>query len=412
MTSQQPLTLGARWIFPVDQPPLPRGTLTIQGQRILAVDEAGTRRPDVNLGNVAILPGFVNAHTHLDLSDALGLCPPSPDFVGWLAAVIAHRRRQTSKAVATAIATGLTQCRRYGTTLVGDIAAGGMSWDSLTMAPMRTVVFYEMLGLPLERARPAFAAASAWVEQHPATPSCQPGLSPHAPYSVNYCLLRWAADLARQARLPLAIHVAETKAEVDLLARHSGPLVSFLENLGVWEVEGLAPSLGDVLAVARQQEMVSFVHGNYLDPASVPGTAYNIYCPRTHAAFGHDAHPFPAFQARGITVALGTDSLASNPDLNVLAEARFLHERYPEVTGANILRMATLNGASALGWDRETGSLTPGKSADLVILPLPDDERADPHALVLESALPIAGVYFRGEDLSIRAGGDGASVNR
>src|SRR5262245_53464885 len=103
----EPYTLTARWIFPVDQPPLARGTITIQGERILDVDKAGTRTADVDLGNVAILPGLVNAHTHLDLSDALGRCPPTPDFTAWLRAVIDHRRRQTTEDVARAINTGL-----------------------------------------------------------------------------------------------------------------------------------------------------------------------------------------------------------------------------------------------------------------------------------------------------------------
>jgi cytosine/adenosine deaminase-related metal-dependent hydrolase len=119
-----------------------------------------------------------------------------------------------------------------------------------------------------------------------------------------------------------------------------------------------------------------------------------VVCPRTHSAFGHPHHPFPLMNVR---VALGTDSLASNPDLDILAEARFLRRHYPEVTPAKILRMLTLNGAEALGFAAVAGSLTPGKSADLVVLPLPNEERADPHDLVLDSALPVERVMFRGE---------------
>jgi cytosine/adenosine deaminase-related metal-dependent hydrolase len=93
---------------------------------------------------------------------------------------------------------------------------------------------------------------------------------------------------------------------------------------------------------------------------------------------------------------LGTDSLASNPDLNVLAEARFVHARYPDVPGETLLRMVTLSGAEALGWEKETGSLTPGKSADLVVVPLPDEDAADPHHLLLCSSQPVRAVLFRG----------------
>ena len=117
-----------------------------------------------------------------------------------------------------------------------------------------------------------------------------------------------------------------------------------------------------------------FVHGNYLDPADTPFLPSQtvVICPRTHAAFGHAAHPFPHFLQRGVRIALGTDSLASNPDLDILAEARFLRAHYPEVEPAMLLRMLTLSGAEALGFDGVTGSLTAGKSADLVVLPLPE----------------------------------------
>jgi cytosine/adenosine deaminase-related metal-dependent hydrolase len=122
-----------------------------------------------------------------------------------------------------------------------------------------------------------------------------------------------------------------------------------------------------------------------------------VYCPRTHAAFGHDSHPFQDILASGGRVALGTDSLASNPDLDVLAEARFLHRRYPDVSGQTVLRMITLSGAEALGWDQETGSLTLGKSADLVVLPLPDQDSSDPHALILESSAAVTRVMCQGK---------------
>src|SRR5262249_7623704 len=121
-----------------------------------------------------------------------------------------------------------------------------------------------------------------------------------------------------------------------------------------------------------------------------------VYCPRTHAAFGHPPHPFRQFLAAGVRVALGTDSLASNPDLNVLGEARFLHSRYPEVPGAVLLHMVTLAGAEALNYHRRTGSLVAGKSADLIVLPIPAARRTDPHDLIWESAAPVQAVLWRG----------------
>jgi aminodeoxyfutalosine deaminase len=387
-------TLTARWIFPVDQPPLARGTITIQGERILAVEKAGTHTADIDLGNVAILPGFVNAHTHLDLSDALDKCPPSPDFTGWLRTVIAHRRRQTPADVAKAIDTGLAQCLKYGTTLVGDISAGGMSWDKLANAPLRAVVFYELLGLREERANAAWEQAVSWLNTRPHNENTRPGLSPHAPYSVHRHLLEWAARVANEKDLPLTIHLAETTAEAELLESHAGSFVPFLKELGAWQEEGLTTHQ-EILKLGKDKKSFSLVHANYLKMPVSQGMLI-IYCPRTHAAFRHTPHPFRQYLAQGLNVSLGTDSLASNPDLDVLAEMRFVHGKNQDVAAATIFRMATLNGALALGWADETGSITAGKSADLVMLQLPDEERADPHDLVLKSELSVKEVYFRG----------------
>ena len=146
----------------------------------------------------------------------------------------------------------------------------------------------------------------------------------------------------------------------------------FLQELGVWAPDGLAEDADHVLRMFNGLSPALFVHCNYLrTDAPVPSNGSIVYCPRTHAAFGHPPHPFRDFLKRGVRVALGTDSLASNPDLDLFAEARFLHQLYPDLAGATLLRMATLSGAEALGWDDETGSLDAGKSADLVVLAIP-----------------------------------------
>src|SRR5262249_8862659 len=146
-------------------------------------------------------------------------------------------------------------------------------------------------------------------------------------------------------------------------------------------------------------------HGNYLWPRIVfPPNASLVYCPRTHAAFGHAPHPFRDFLARGVRVALGTDSLASSPDFDLLAEARFVRRHYPNFPGAALLRVARLAGAEALGWAGETGPLDPGKSADLIVLPLPEKDEDDPHKLLFDSELPLRAVLCRGRWVHDAAG--------
>jgi cytosine/adenosine deaminase-related metal-dependent hydrolase len=390
-------TLTARWVVPVEGPPLQQGIITIDSGRIVRIDHQRQRKPDHDLGNAAILPGLVNAHTHLDLTGLRGRGLPTGSFTDWLRAVIGHRRSLSATQAVADVRAGLAEALSFGTTLLGDISGQGLSWPILAEAPLRSVVFYELLGLPRTRAQQAWAAACQWLREHRANTSCRPGLSPHAPYSVRGSLFRAAANLARTHLLPLAIHLAETTAEVELLQHHRGLFREFLSELGVWDEAGLVNGPKEVLRLNQGLAHALFVHGNYLDAAvPIPADSTIVYCPRTHAVFGHEPHPFRSFLAAGARVALGTDSLASNPDLDVLAEVRFLHNRVPDLAGDVLLRMATLNGAEALGWQAETGSLTPGKSADLVALALPADDRADPYAQILESTLPVQAVMLRG----------------
>lgn len=387
-------TLTARWIFPVSQPPLERGTITIQGEHIVAIEPHGARPPNVDLGDAAIVPGFVNAHTHLDLTGLRGLAPPTSDFTAWLRMVIAHRRNRTPEQVQADIRTGLAESLRYGTTLLGDISGDGGSWNTLSAAPLRAVVFREMLGLTEERAAKTLAESDAWQAAHRATASCRPGVSPHAPYSVRSSLFLAAAGRG----IPAAVHLSETAAEAELLGHRRGSFVSFLQELGIWAPDGLADDADHVLRMFNGLSPALFVHCNYLRPdAPIPSNGSIVYCPRTHAAFGHPPHPFREFLKRGVRVALGTDSVASNPDLDLFAEARFLRHLYPDIDGTALLRMATRSGAEALGWDDETGSLDVGKSADLVVLSIAPKPANDPHAQLFAETSAVQRVLFRGQ---------------
>jgi cytosine/adenosine deaminase-related metal-dependent hydrolase len=396
-------TFTARWVFPASGPPLEWGTITVRGDRIEAVEPHGTRPPDEDLGNAAIIPGLVNAHTHLDLSGARGLIPPTdPDhFTDWLRGVIAYRRSRTPEQTQADVRAGLAECLRAGTTLVGDIAADVGAWGELTTARLRAVVFQELIGLSTERADQAAARVADWLRQSPRRwPLRRDGLSPHAPYSVRLSLVAWAARRCREYRLPLSLHLAESPDELELLKYRRGPLAEFLKGLGVWDPSGLAPDFDAVLQASDLSQPKLFVHGNYLPTTTrLPPCSTVVYCPRTHAAFGHPPHPFREFLARGVRVCLGTDSLASNSDLDILAEARFVRERYPDFPGDVLLRMATLSAAEALGWADEAGSLEPGKSADFVAVPLPDRDAADPHELLLtaDASHGERRTMFRGE---------------
>jgi cytosine/adenosine deaminase-related metal-dependent hydrolase len=395
-------TVTARYVFPVAGPPLAGGLLTFDGDRIVAVEPAGTRPPDEDFGNAAILPGLVNAHTHLDLSGARGLIPPTdPDhFTDWLRGVIAYRRGRTAEQVQQDIRDGLNEVLRCGTTLVGDITSGGASWDAVSNADLRGAIFWEIIGLTFRRSQDAYFSAFAWLEDHANTILCRTAISPHSTYTVRKWLFSGAVEGMSRAIRPFAIHLAESMVENELLVNRQGTLKAFLEEVGAYDAEGLIDSFSECLNRSKGTHPQVYIHCNYL-PADTPFLPNQsiVYCPRTHAAFGHPSHPFREFLARGVRVCLGTDSLASNPDLDILAEARFVRSRYPDFPGDQLLKMITLSGAEALGWADECGSLEVGKSADFVVVPLPNRDEADPYDLFLkdDSAPASRRTMFRGE---------------
>jgi cytosine/adenosine deaminase-related metal-dependent hydrolase len=387
--------LTARWVFPIDSPPIEHGVVRILGERIHDVGPPGGRA-DIDLGNVAVLPGLVNAHAHLDLTGLRGQVPFTGDFTDWLRAVIAHRRQRSAEQVQQDVRDGIRECLQHGVTLLGDISDRGLSIDLLSAAPLRAVVFHELLGLTAPRAGQAWAAAMDWLAR-PSSTNCRRALSPHAPYSVRRSLLRAVTARAAAAEVPVMIHLAETQAELQLLASKDGTFRRFLETLGVWDADGLVSSVVEVVNILSAVPHVLLAHGNFLGPDIALGPNVTVvYCPRTHHFFGHPPHPFRSLLDRGVCIALGTDSLASSPDLDLLQEVRFLHQHHPGVPGERLLRMATLTGAEALGWANETGSLTPGKSADLIVVPLPPRD-GDPHQLLLASNHPIERTLFRGQ---------------
>ena len=197
--------------------------------------------------------------------------------------------------------------------------------------------------------------------------------------------------------VPLAMHLAESREELEFLRHGSGPFRELLEARGAWDAtawpRGSRPI--DILHFLAPGHRSLVVHGNYLDAEEIAFVADHrenmaiVYCPRTHAWFGHAPYPLEAMLSAGATVAFGTDSRASSPDLNLLAEMRHIAREFPAVSRAMILELGTLHGARALGREDEIGSLEPGKRANLAVIDLPDGPVADPHDFVLNGDQPV-----------------------
>ncbi len=352
-----------------------------------------------------ILPGLVNAHTHLELTRLGGQVQRSSSFTAWLATLMNARRSLAKEEYLDSVTRGARMCAASGTTLIGDISASGWSWEALKPQKLRKVVFEEVTAFLPEKANEAMAALTTRLDR--VQPDCylSSSLSPHAPYSVSPALLRAVAELARQRNVRPAIHVAETKQELELLTKGTGEFRNFLSGFGVLPAAWLPPGLAPVpyleeLGVLEHPALL--IHGNYLDEDSrsriLSRNCSVVYCPRSHAFFCHDPHPARQLLDMGINVALGTDSLASNDSLSVIDEMRFLFRNRKDLKCDEIIRMATLNGAVALDFGGVLGRLRRGYWADMTVLRLPENiGDRNVEAQILEGAGECVATVVQGQ---------------
>lgn len=375
----------AAWVLPIAQPPLRHGWVEIENGRIVAVGAHPVETPAhqvVDLGDVAILPGLVNAHTHLELSYLVGRVPAAIEFVDWIRAVVSTRRTQPDPRgfeIVAAVTEGIAQAVGAGTALVGDISNTMITVDALRASALNGVVFHELIRFhapqPDQVVADACAAIDAYASSsHGADHDVRVGLAAHAPYSVAPSVFRAIYAAARAGgRGPVSVHLAESPAESEFIARGSGPWRSFLHDVGAWDPawqpSGTTPvEYLDALGVLDEQSVV--VHGVQMTAHDLATLARRgatlVACPRSNAHTGAGIPPVDAFYASGVRVAVGTDSLASTADLSVFAEIAALRRIAPTVLAARLLESATKHGADALGFGGDYGTIEPGKRGRLL----------------------------------------------
>ncbi|MBI2922414.1 MAG: amidohydrolase family protein [Planctomycetes bacterium] len=334
-----------------------------------AIVSVGKRagRGALDFRGAVLLPGLVNAHTHLELTALAGRLPRAA-FPDWAKGLVAARAAWEPREVEASARDGVRLSVEAGTAAVGDFAALG-SDDALRQSGLRGVSWRESLGIAPERAADAARCARRFLR--PPSALWTPGLAPHAPYSASPDLYVLLHRLARARRLPFATHLAELREEVLFLRDGGGPFARMLRALerdpGSWRPPGLRPV--PYLAALGVLRGATVAHANYLDGDDVAALrrarATVVWCPRTHDFFGHPPHPVRRLLAAGVPVALGTDSLASTPTLSVRDEIR--HATGKGLSLAAALRMATEGGARALGL-RRSGRIAPGWAADFTVV--------------------------------------------
>ena len=351
--------LAVRWLVNPGQSPLENVCLSIEDGRLADIRPADSSNGPVR--PLMLIPPLVNAHTHLEFSDLTEpLRPPTP-FPDWIRSVIRWRREAAARGTpdvattATAIQRGIEESRAQGVQLIGEIATTD---PLITAVSPRCLVFREAIGLGPERIKQQLGMIDEFLRLRPAIQAAggHIGLSPHAPYSVHLELLQGMVERAQQYELPLAMHIAETHEERQLLGEGNGLLADFLKSLDLFD-SLMFPgnrAVTEYLELLAQGPRALIVHGNWLDAAEIDFIAAHrslsvVYCPRTHAWFGHPEYPLRRLLAAGVRVILGTDSRASNPDLSIWSEIQHLLRHHPWCSPLQALDMVTCSAAASLG---------------------------------------------------------------
>jgi cytosine/adenosine deaminase-related metal-dependent hydrolase len=375
--------LAAHWLVPIGAPPLKQGALLIGADgRIQAVghDQNVPRPPDVpavDYGSAAILPGFVNTHTHLELT-GFEERVQEREFSAWIRQLRALKTTRSPDDYLEAARNGLAACYASGVTTVADTGDSGAVIQALAEADGSGLAYQEVFGPHPAKLKESLAELqgrasrlSRWI-----TGRVRLGVSPHAPYTVSGPLFTAVAEWSRAERLPLAVHVAESPAEVSFLADGSG---AFAE---AWRARGIPlpqPRGRSPVAWLAEQgaltERTLCIHAIQVTAADIDlladAGAAVAHCPLSNHAHGHGAAPLAALLQGGVRVGLGTDSVVSVGRLDLLAEARAARVLAP-MTADELLELCTLGGARALGLDSETGSLRARNWGDCTVVRLPD----------------------------------------
>ncbi|HZI50532.1 MAG TPA: amidohydrolase family protein [Terriglobia bacterium] len=409
----------ADWVCPVDTQPIRNAWLAVEGKRIVSL---GTGALPGNAQHIAypgcaILPGFVNAHAHLELTLFRGLLKDLP-FAEWIAKLVRMKYQECTPDMLRASARlGAAEMLKAGITAVGEVMDVGTGWEAMLEFDLQGIAFQEVFGPAVSAADEAMAGLRAKVEgqRKQQTDTQRVGISPHAPYTVSPKLFEAARDYARRESLRMTTHIAESREETLFVRDGAG---AFAESHQRRAIEVMARGCSPVVHLDRLGLLgpdMLLVHaieagGQDLERIRASGS-FVVHCPKSNAYLGHAVAPVAAMRRLGIPVALGTDSVASNDALDMFGEMRAVVEQQ-KLGCEDVLRMATIEGARALGMERDFGSLEAGKRADFVVLRM--DVARDPMENVVLRAAPsdIVGTFVGGKQTVVDIGGLLKEVDR
>ena len=380
---------SARWVLPASSAPIEHGAVAVDGPLIVGVGSAAdvvARLPDARVedfGQSVILPGLVNAHTHLELTAFRGyLENEESDFFAWLRKLtLARLERLTTNDLRDSATWGACEAVRAGITCVGDASDSAMmSMRALQDVGLRGIVFQESFGPDARLAEENFAKLRTKVAElrEIETELVRAGVSPHAPYTVSGPQLELIADFARSERLPLMMHAAESQAEDDFLRQGRGLFADGLAKRGIdWTPPGISTIqyLKTVGILDCQPLLAHCIRVDQEDIETLRQSGSKVaHCPKSNAKLGHGRAPLGSFLDAGVVVGLGSDSVASNNTCDIIEEARFAclfaRDFHFPPSASQMVTAATTGGAHCLGLESAIGVLSEGAQADLVVVKL------------------------------------------
>ena len=364
--------LSADWVLPIEGPPIERGAVAIEDGGIAAVGTIEALGGGRHYADAVILPGFVNAHSHLEYAVYGAFGDGLADFAEWIRLHTERKRRIGWDEYIAIASLGAAQCLASGVTTVGDCSYGGAAGVAAAQSGLRAVVYLEVFGDDVELALRHFHELRARVEPF-VSHTVELGVSPHAPYSVSADVYKACDEL----ELPVATHISESESEVRYLHDGGGawaPIPWLVEPPGTTGTRLLARAgvLGSHVLAAH----VVVVDEEEIGILAEHGVSV-VHCPRSNAVVGCGIAPLRELRAAGLRVGIGTDGVSSTPSHDFFEELRAalmfarVRERRPDaLTPTDVLELGTIGGAAALGLDAEIGSLVPGKRADLTVVSL------------------------------------------
>lgn len=373
---------SASWVFPLNSPPLRNGIVEVDDQGVITglTDTGGflTEMERLEYHSGIIVPGFVNTHCHLELSHLHGKIPSGIGLSAFLGGINQLRSAPEESMLQAAIRADRDMFRR-GISAAGDISNSSITAAIKQKSPVRYFTFVETFGFHPARAEKAFLKAlSVWKGFHDA--GLTASVVPHAPYSVSSQLFSRISLLEHDKSSIISIHNQESESENRFFRSGDGPLINHFSNhIGLdttsWEPTG-KNSLESVIQYLPADKPLLLVHNTYMKRNDIrklknlrdsSGT-YLVLCPGSNLYIENRLPPVELFRDEGMNICLGTDSLASNSTLSILAEMIILHFNFPDIGLNELLTWACTNGSKALGLESVFGTLEPGKNPGVLLL--------------------------------------------